>query len=377
MIKSIDKNINLIIAGCLIIFSTFYLGNVLPISPIYLFYGIAIILLIYSFIKRINNIGDILKDKLYIFNIIYCLYLGIDQILVKANLTSAMYVIMSLTYFSLVLFSIKPLSNYCVMKISKIFINFSVVLFTIETIIRYLNPEKKYFTIADGSLKIYAYKFNSIMLSDSNAVSILYLVLLFFSIYLFVKHKQNQIIQIIILNILVVMTISRAAIISMIIFEVLIILMYLLKNKFKLSSKYIYGALVIVGIVGLTLLFYKFRNDGSFMTKLTIFNDGVDYIENASVKHLLFGVGFENSINYLLSGFPAHNFILSFFVESGIIGLLILIIFYIMIIKANPSTVIVIFPFLLAAMSYAGYGLPFLYAVLAIIVRLKGLENNE
>jgi hypothetical protein len=85
---------------------------------------------------------------------------------------------------------------------------------------------------------------------------------------------------------------------------------------------------------------------------------------------LFIGVGFGNSVTAINMG--SHNFFVTLFIESGLIGLLsVLCLWFLILLKSNFKVGIVMFPFLLAGMSFASLAMPFLYAIYAIIIRME------
>jgi hypothetical protein len=103
------------------------------------------------------------------------------------------------------------------------------------------------------------------------------------------------------------------------------------------------------------------------------------YLSNASFNEILFGIGFSNSSERL--GIYAHNFFMVFFIESGFIGLFLIILLLIQITFAtNKRALFIIIPFLITTLSSTITFMPFLYVAVGLIFleeRDKRLELNR
>lgn len=190
----------------------------LPLSPIYLFALLSFYLYgIYLLIKK-----QIFLKQILIIPLAYILYLGVSQYYNSSNLSTTINVIMSLSYFIIGYMLIYGLSYLQVQKISVLLIRFSIPLLVFEAYYRITHPK---FEMANGldyrdkeDLLFYAYKFNSIMYQDSNFVGIFLVALFFFALYLYKEHLLKLRLEMFILFPLIILTLSRAAIVSTIFF---------------------------------------------------------------------------------------------------------------------------------------------------------------
>jgi hypothetical protein len=126
----------------------------------------------------------------------------------------------------------------------------------------------------------------------------------------------------------------------------------------------------IISIILLVIAFILLGSDSSFQSKFHILNLFLDFIKTSNIIDFLFGIGFGNTVSYL--GIGAHNFIVAHFVESGLIGFLLLVTFYTSIIFISKNKIlIVLLPFLLTGMSLAGHAIPYLYTIFVLIILLE------
>jgi hypothetical protein len=143
----------------------------------------------------------------------------------------------------------------------------------------------------------------------------------------------------------------------------------------KTTRVYMYLLCANVVILAVLIIMALFAKDPSFLTKFLIIEKTFDFYRNADLRHILFGVGFGNTVNYFNMG--AHNFIVTYLVESGICGLLLLCILWIGILrKTRFEAAIVMVPFLINSMSLAGHAISYLYAIFGIIYILANRKPD-
>ena len=233
------RNISLFLT---IVFSGFYLTKILSLSPIYVSFLIAIGLMsCYAFLYKYKQPIYISKNST-IF-IVYIIYLIIEQVFLNPNISSFINVLFSLIYFVVILnFSFNNSSTSILIKYSKYFIWFTILLLTIEALWRITHPV----FFLEGALKdyrdmegmlFYAYKFSSIMFMDSNFVGTYALTAFFYYYYLLRKNYTKSKMPLILLFFLIVGTLSRSAIITVF---VTFLFIYFLSIKIR-SSIYSYS----------------------------------------------------------------------------------------------------------------------------------------
>jgi len=209
------------------------------------------------------------------------------------------------------------------------------------------------------------------MYQDSNFVGLFILSLFFFLLYIKQFTFKKYYLSFAMLTILLLTTISRASILTLFLFVILYF------NR-KIIYKYRIFIFIFLIILAFTLfpILLEYRTiDDSFSTKFGIFDKTIEYISNASVINLLFGVGFGNAVEVLNVG--AHNFFVTYIVESGFIGLVLIVILWTYILlKTKFKAGIVMLPFLFNGMSLASGAIPYLYAIFAVILILEKRRNE-
>lgn len=358
-----NEKLNDTLLWVFVVFSGFYI-NLFYIKPVYIAVFLGIIGYIFFEMKTFKNIT---WDKLSIFTIIWIVYMSISFIFISGYIGTTLNSIMSVfTYFIGVQY-LKNRDENRILKISRDFINISIVLLIVEAAIRISHPR-----VYD--LSFYRYKFNSIMYEDSNYVGIFIICLIFYSIYLSKYKSEKYIWQKIVLFLLCIATFSRAAIISTLgmiialkIFDILYNIAKKLTKKQKITISIIMGLITI--IICFLVVDFLLR-DGSFRSKFYIAELAIKHLKHSNLNQILFGVGFGKTYDYI--GIGAHNIVIAYTLESGIIGLIFFIMFTVMIaIKTNGKSLIITIPFLMAGMSLAGFTLPFLYIIYAMIYILE------
>ncbi|PEA54432.1 hypothetical protein CON64_12710 [Bacillus pseudomycoides] len=347
------------IAFLLIVFSGFFI-NLLPISPNYLLFVMSCIGLFFYILKN----KKIYFNALMSISLIFLGYLLITQFMLITEQTNAVYnVMLSLVYFILSFMVLYDLDIDNILKLSKKFINISIMLLVIEAYWRLTHPWSLQNTwqLSQVDSGFYKYKMNSFMYQDSNFVGIFIISLFFFCVYLRNCKKITLKWQMSILAILCILTFSRAAIFTLFTFYILI--------GFK--SKWIRILLVIASAsMGIFFISSYFNSDVSFLSKIEIIDRAWEFIKNTTASNVLLGIGFGNSFEYLSIG--AHNFIITYLIESGLIGFTILVVLWWEILrKTNFKAGIIMVPFLVNGMSLAGHAIPYLYCMFAIIYMLE------
>lgn len=254
----------------------------------------------------------------------------------------------------------------------------SISIISIDTLIRFILPAFAY-KGGSGSMDdmlaygtFYAYKFGSIMYVDSNYVGLQALTLIPIAA-LFFKGKSKKII-ILLISFLVVLSLSRSAIISLF----FIFLIYMYSNKTYISKIVIFFT---VSIVSTIFVFFLFESaylsnhaiDGSLKTKFEIFDRLYSILLNLDLKTILFGSGFEYG-GYVFSYKPgeyAHVMIALLMGEQGLLGLFLYLNLLLFIFKISGNkSVYIILPMLLSGLSLVN-PYDYIYAISLFIIYLK------
>ena len=303
-----------------ILFSGFYLTRVLSLSPVYITFLIGTLVIVgYA----IFNYHSIYISKASVLYFAYIIYIIVTQSFLDPNFSTLINVIFSLLYFIIMLNIAYYSKTEILVKYSKYFIWFTILLLVVEAAWRLTHPifviegtDKDYRNM-EGML-FYAFKFSSIMFKDSNFVGTYGLVAFFYYYYLRKKKYVKSMMPLIILFILISLTLSRSAIITVLL---TIVILYFLSIKIKLHH-IILGIVLIISVVFIALP--QIETDGSFLSKFDILELTWRHLQECSLGQFLFGVGFGNTVEHI--GIGAHNLLVTHLIESGIIGLLFFLI---------------------------------------------------
>lgn len=266
----------------------------------------------------------------------------------------------SMMMFPVAIILLKKLNQQRILSLMIIFIKWTMVIFSLECIIRFC-----WSTIAPSAAGIYRYKFHSILFQDTNFLGLALLVVIFSIKYLKIFFDVKQLNKWYIIAIfLLLFSISRAAIMGWIIGECIF---HKINNK-NFSRKILSRILIIASIIIIiwTSLYNILNEDPSFKSKLYI----LDLAQNVSSYYensILWGLGYGKSEESL--GIFPHNLLLLYILEIGIIGLALKIIFlYIILLKSHFICLILMVPYFIATMSATGYATHYFYLMCALIV---------
>jgi hypothetical protein len=188
------------------------------------------------------------------------------------------------------------------------------------------------------------------------------IIALFISISWFLKFKNKEIIQTILLLILIT-TMARASIIALFVGYALYQIFYI-KSKFMI-------------IVTAALLFYvalenplNIFKDGSLLSKFDFIYRVLDIIRNSDLKNILFGYGASYSavVNLLdVSGWSPHLPILKAFLYYGVFGVLFYFFTFLYIYYHNKTMLLPLLIFAILSMAGAPIFWPTLFVGLIIL----------
>lgn len=203
-------------------------------------------------------------------------------------------------YFSVAI----VLSNLRFSKTLSCYIYFfyaSILLYIYEAIFRF------YMALSSGAniSSFYVFKFGGAIFNDSNVVGMTLLFLYVVSRELVSKFEMTRSrifkISIAICLILIFLSFSRAAILTLLVFEV-----YLLVKK----RGHIFRIMLVSFLVAsFQIVFLFLTTDESFMSKFSILNAFFDYINGIDIYKLLFGVGVRSWGDiYDITGLNINNY---------------------------------------------------------------------
>lgn len=354
-----NTSIDRIIAFLIVVFSSQFLTGITQLSPIYFAYILAFAL----FLLKTGYTHKIYYQPIYLIIVIIVFYLFLTQDYNKSDggikdiiLKSMELIIIIIAYESLIICSLSFIK-----KIILYFINGSIIILFIDFLYRY--------QLGGGYVDIYSFKENSLMFLDSNFSGLLITCIFSLSLY-FQKYYNLKIqIQIILLFVLVILTFSRASIIAC-------IFAFLLN---KLWNGRINIWYILLSVLSLSTIIFILENyfisDGSLLIRLNIIEHIFDTLYTSNSDNFLYGLGLGNT-KYVI-GKSAHNIILTYLMEIGIVGLLLYIILWTSFIIWDSKVLFVFFPVLINLMAVEGI-MPYFYiSMLLIVVSNKKLKNNE
>ena len=350
----------------LAIFCTSFFSQVISISPIYISYCLVCIILIF-----IVSHCPIIKYKTplssYFPIFVYTLYIIIQSLFEEQNLKYPLLITMSASYYPIGCVIFDQLTRKQIITICKYILLVTCIILIIDCIYRFLHPTELRWV--DSFTFFYKYKMSSIMFTDTNDVGILILLTMGLTLYL----KSSKMLKIsfyiqLLFFVLLILSFSRAAIVAYLI-SYFILNVY---NRLNILGRFIANIIIMVAVV---YLFILFLSDGSFLTKIEILQKCYTYILNANFCDLLFGIGYAQSETAL--GIYGHNYIVLYLVEFGLIGLILFSVTVLSIyMQTNSFAKYLIYPYLIAGLSFAPYILPYFFLYSAVIKRLSTKDTS-
>ena len=333
------------------------------LSPIYIIYGLAILCFVCHYIMG-GNIEFRVDSMLAFFGLLYVSLVSheIEGAFINLSLGLLGYIILTFTLW-------KIDGNYLYKNVIKASWLIAVILI-FDAGYRFVNPmvptlDELNFYESNNSI-FYLYKFNSLMFADSNTAGLLgmqvfFLVLGFSHFY----DRRNKFL-LSILSLTVLLSLSRAAILATILSFIFI---FFVRNKYFyrwMPLLIVGGGLVVGGI------YIYFFDDPSNQERFDIFANAKIYIfESAGLADFLFGIGLGKSVEVI--GQAAHNILLTYILELGVVGAFVFFVFFGYIsFFGKEAFKYVIFPAFIVGMSYYMYaGAPFLFIPVALMVELS------
>ncbi len=385
------KSVNLFLAKGFVYFSVLYLAGIhippldsfgLTPSPIYFWFIVGSFLFVLVKLYEPSNKSDYLSFLI----IMMILYLILFQPLLKAQLNGLVHVIISFSFLLVTHDLFQYVSVNTLIKIVNNFINLSIAVIFIETIIRARNVNLSQIIRSLNSSEFYSYKTDSFMFADSNSVAFviitMILLLYYFSKLVNVKYKF----RLSVLSVLLFFTFSRAAYLGFIIvFIINLVRKILFKKSKQLLSLFDFLVFAIL-VIFLTVPFafsnvinkyFFLTGDPSFQSRILISEKAVHYFWNANFFTKLFGIGLGNSVEYI--GRWAHNFVITYLLETGIIGLSFILCIYYLINKITQKKFVLFFYLIfIIGFSFVPLAMPYFYVSLMLLYYInKKLNENQ
>lgn len=370
MNKIINLNLKNIIFYLFSISITFYLAKITQLSPVYVIY-LALFPLVLLTLFRINKVMFSKDVIILIIMLFYILITQLQHIFTGEfiNLFISIY-----AYISIRFLKYKFDTKFYFILI-KHMILVSIFTLSIDSVFRISNPmipnmDDFEYVSENDKLWFYIYKFNTLMFADSNTVALVVLTLFFTLSQIQTIYKINYVKEKSFLFLLLLFTFSRSAYIA---FTIGFFYEKFLKLK-KIKKIFLFLVITLFIVIFISYSYSYFESDGSFNSKFKIISLVYEKFLSLSLFEILFGIGFGNSKEFL--GIYTHLLFLTYFVESGLFGLLILIIF-LTIYSFNYGSIIIL-PLMIAGLSYFAYlGTPFIFVPLAIFANLYDLRRKE
>ena len=339
--------------------SILYISKISSISPVYIM-GIASVLMFFPLFSRHK-----FSNNAYLMVTFFTLiYFSVSQFYLA---TLASYINLVLGLIMSILFGLvsQKVPDQSTRFVVKSVLYFSIFVLGIDSIYRLMNPGLPPTTYMDENVLnqsgnwFYLYKFNSLMFADSNTTALV-LMCVFFLVYQSFKLNLISYVKVSILlsivYILLLLTFSRAAIISL----SFVFLFYRFYNRNLI-------VILIPFLIYVSYIVYSFfQNDGSLATKFYIIDRTISVIRDSSTLNVLFGYGFDRTRD--LFGFTAHNLFIEYVLGSGVIGFIVFLSYWVIVFKLLPlEGKLLILSVSITSMSYFLYaGSPFLFVFISI-----------
>lgn len=294
----------------------------------------------------------------------------------SGDIKTGLFVILSILYyifFDLLLYS---LSKRKKLKYSVVYVHFCIIIYCFELITRFYSHDFVILNLINPSFYVnlfYPFKENIILGgNDTNFIATHLLIIFFYSLYLQRRFQLKLYTEMIFILILLFFTFSRSGWIS---FSIGFPFMILIHSKKKQNIDY--RKIFLFSVIVVFFLFFIMNTfvDGSFLTKIDIVNKTINYVNTATLRDLIFGLGYLNSIQIIKYN-VAHNLISTLIIDTGIVSLILMCIIWIYIIKKSKGYALyVLFPIFIFSLSFIQQLIPYLYICLAFINSLE-MENE-
>ncbi|MES2381207.1 MAG: hypothetical protein V4538_09205 [Bacteroidota bacterium] len=372
MATSADYFISLL----LLIGSGLFLAGITPYSPIYFFLLLAIIVFAFKQILK----PEIKHNKLAYFNLFVFIFSFAAQSLIpNTKFPNTLGLILPYFFFFFCYQNLNSLSKNSFKNLIYYMLIFHTLLFIADAFWRLSHPTLYSTNMYSGHTReqglAYMFKFNSIMYLDANFVGVQICLTYFFMVYL---SKKNIIIpnaKIIksLLFILTILSTSRSAIITLLLYSVIF---NRISFPITINKKQIFGIIslaIILIFISLILLSILSR-DASFNSKFILIDLAITLLKSASLNTILLGIGMGNTASFI--GMGAHNLIITLLIETGLIGLLLFSInMYFLGKNTSWRSFYVVLPLITMGFSAASLAFPFFLVQLCIIYILE--QQNE
>jgi hypothetical protein len=268
----------------------------------------------------------------------------------------------------------RRLDKQQLVSIARLFVLCTFAVTTVEGAWRLTHPDLSFLEDASQhrddveDIAFYAYKFNSLMYIDSNFVGLQLAVLFAFLMALTRKGVHVPRTWYVYTFLLTIGTLSRASIFACLFLVGIEGYRRLAKGP---AFKFVVAFAMGCAAVG---AFYLVQNDESFATKFDILRRFVHYVGSANLSDLLFGVGVGHAVHML--GIGAHNLVVTYVVEIGLVLTVVVLIYWLRFAVAVPVVGYLVAAWLVNGFSLTTFAIPYMYASAAILMLLHRLEPH-
>lgn len=338
-----------------------YLTKLVPFSPIYFLATVAFALLGAGFL--LGERFKVRRWSLMGLPVVIAAYLVVTNLGNPENINIVVGVVLSTFMLPAILVAGEHVSKVALVRTFDWAFWIVLTLFFIDTAARYSNPNSFYFSNGQA---FYAFKFNGIMYMDSNFVGAQIALLFGLVMYLYDRFGDRRfMVYLALLTVLVFATLSRASIAAV----GLLILVQLRKRPVIL-------VLVLLTITCWVALdgYKTVLSDESFQSKLGILDSIHLFLTNSDFLKVLFGFGLGNEAE---SGTLMHNMFVVSLIETGLVGLFLLIALWFSVFRYEFRTWHLFLPFAVNGLSLMPHSVPYLYAGLALVILLEQKESRN
>ena len=336
LVKNQSFSLEYLGAFFLIIFCNFWLYGAKPIAPLYYFFFFSLFIFFVSVIRQ----KSMQITSTQITSLVCAFYIFIVSIFHKNTMISVViHSGITFIFYFLAIYFLKFLKKEQVLNITKCLFLFTFIYTLFESFWRWTHPtmfREGVIPTKEIENSFYMFKTNSFMFQDSNFVSLITLIMTFLAFYILTNIKKDDNFykfMFLAFAVLTGLTVSRAAIFAMIITILLYYSadtlkggLHYLKNIPILTFKmFIFIPIAIIGIFIFSYGLYLFMSDGSFLTKIEIFTDLLEYLHSMPLLNKLLGSGSDISNMLYYFGRATHALIPTYIVWYGIVALCLIL----------------------------------------------------
>ena len=295
-IDNIDKNILTIphlITCMFFVFSSFYIYKAKPFSPLYVF----MILALLSVVTTVFCNFKFKVSRLQIYAVLILLYILLIYPIQINNYLTTITVFTAILYFIVGVFLLRTLEKKYIIWSTKGMLAFNAFYIMLETFYRLTHPilYREEIPLGFKEESFYMYKLNSFMCTDSNFVAIITLLLVFFSYYMYkyIDRCHFFYYSIFVFIILTLLTLSRAAMLALVLSFCLFYCLEVIKKSFlifKYTKKLTLKFFILISIFMPTTIYFLYNvlytlfTDPSFKTKIQLFIDTCNLFNKLSLS---------------------------------------------------------------------------------------------